>query len=110
MNCIGVQAMESILLISFWLINIYFVERIFTNKKQYALARFQTTSGQNLSTMVQRRRPFLFHGFIFFVASLCLFVEIENDGVGKRLDQRDCAWDADAAGQNIGNAERGGEM
>ncbi|KIC06600.1 hypothetical protein MCC93_19560 [Morococcus cerebrosus] len=46
------------------MINIYFVERIFTNKKQYALARFQTTSGQNLSTMVQRRSPFLFHGFI----------------------------------------------
>ncbi|EIG30107.1 hypothetical protein HMPREF1051_2254 [Neisseria sicca VK64] len=46
------------------MINIYFVERIFTNKKQYALASFQTTSGQNLSTMVQRRRPFLFHGFI----------------------------------------------
>jgi hypothetical protein len=34
MNCVGVQAMESILLISFGLINIHFVERIFINKKQ----------------------------------------------------------------------------
>ena len=83
--------MESILLISFGLINIHFVERIFINKKQYAITRFQTTSLQNLSTMVQRRSPFLFHGFTFFVTSPCFFVKIENDGVGKRLDQRDCA-------------------
>ncbi len=38
--------MESILLISFGLINIHFVERIFINKKQYAITRFQTTFGK----------------------------------------------------------------
>ena len=51
-----------------------------------------------------------FDAFFALMALPCFFVEIKHHGVGHRLDQRHGAGNADAAGEQISDAEGNAEM